>query len=329
MTFSFDAIGTHWQIDVYPAQIDVFSGKNGLFKGDGLYNEQGRTNQGLRGVNEQRTPEAHAVLFDKIKSRIAVFDKHYSRFRDDSLVAEMARNAGTYELPEDARPMMGLYETLYAATKGSFTPLIGSVMEDAGYDANYSLVPRGLRKPKAWNEIMEYQYPRLALKEPALLDFGALGKGYLIDIIGDLIEADGFASYVIDAGGDIRHRDHSNKSLRVGLEHPQDQSRVIGVIEITNKSICCSAGNRRTWAHFHHIINPHTLSSPRDVVSTWVVADSAMLADGIATSLFFVSPGRLASLFQFEYCILYPDSSIRASAGFEAEMYIKASEPQT
>lgn len=299
-TFSFEAIGTHWQIDVHDQ----------------------RTIPPLTlPLRKEETKEGVLSLEEKIQNRIAVFDKQYSRFRDDSLVFEMFNSAGSFTLPEDARPMMGLYETLYAATDGMLTPLIGSVMVEAGYDSKYSLVPKELHKPRRWQEVMEYEYPVLKLKEPALLDFGALGKGYMIDLVGELLEQEGVSSYVIDAGGDIRHRNPSGQSFRIGLEDPEDASRVIGTVDVVNRSICCSAGNRRAWAHFHHIINPNTLSSPRDVVSTWVIADSTILADGIATSLFFVSPDRLASLFQFEYCILYPDRSVKMSNGFGAELF--------
>jgi len=288
-TFFFEAVGTHWSIDLY----------------------------------DQRPPQADAELLQKINDRVAVFDKHYSRFREDSLVTKIARTSGIYHLPEDAGLMMGLYETLYAATGGALTPLIGSVMEEAGYDARYSLVPHELHHPKSWEDVIEYRHPTLTVREPVLLDFGALGKGYLIDIIGDLIETDGVSSYVIDAGGDIRHRHARGAGLRVGLEHPADATRVIGVVEIANQSICCSAGNRRAWANFHHIINPHTLTSPSDVSATWVIAGSTLLADGIATSLLLVPPQRLASLFQFEYCILYSDTSMRKSPGFTAEMFLQ------
>ena len=51
----------------------------------------------------------------------------------------MARAAGQYHLPDDAKPMFDLYYKLYAATDGKCTPLIGQVLVDAGYDANYSL----------------------------------------------------------------------------------------------------------------------------------------------------------------------------------------------
>ncbi len=336
MTFSFEAIGTHWQIDIHPAPKKELS-----LRSTDIVRSTGRTKNDVRltsdwcGVHESRTTEAYALLQEKIKNRIAGFDKHYSRFRDDSLVSEMARNAGSYTLPDDARLMMGLYETLYAATDGAFTPLIGSVLVEAGYDAKYALVPGELHAPKQWNDVMNYQYPDLVLKEPALLDFGALGKGYLVDVVGELIEREGIMSYAIDAGGDIRHRgvversftphhrDQSGKVLRVGLEHPNDKTKVVGVIEVANKSICCSAGNRRAWAQYHHIINPHTLSSPKHILSTWVTAGSTLLADGIATSLFFVPPERLISLFQFEYCILNPDYSAKKSSGFDAELFIR------
>ncbi len=285
-SFSFDAIGTHWQINIHDA----------------------------RAPHEQR-----AALFDALMQRIEAFDRAYSRFRSDSLVIEMSRTADTYALPEDAAPLIDLYARLYHITEGAFTPLIGSVMEEAGYDAAYSLTPRELHAPLPWDKALEYRFPTLTIKMPAVLDFGAAGKGYLIDLAGRLFEQHGIQAYTIDAGGDILHR--GGNPIRVGLEHPDNPCQVIGVVELGEGSICGSAGNRRAWDRFHHIIDPRTLESPRHILSVWVTAKTAILADALATCLFLVPVQLLTPHFDFEYAILNQDHSLQYSPGLVAEIF--------
>ena len=168
---------------------------------------------------------------------------------------------------------------------------------------------------------MDYQYPKISIKKQQVFDFGACGKGYLIDIIGNLIKEEGGYEYCINAGGDIRYI--SNKPLRVGLENPSDTSQAIGISTITNTSLCASSGSRRKWGKFHHIIDPHTLASPKKVVASWTLANDTLTGDALATSLFLVSPRILTPHFSFEYLVLFADSSFEKSPGFLAELFLK------
>ncbi len=283
----FEAIGTHWQIDIY---------------------------------EERAQKIERAALFNKIRDCIEEFDRAYSRFRDDSFVSAMARTAGVYTLPPDAKPLMDLYVSLYQATGGAFTPLIGDTLQEAGYDAQYSLRPGKLHAPLAWEEALDYDFPSLEMKKSSMLDFGAAGKGYCVDLIGALLQERGIDSYAIDAGGDMLYRNPAGP-LKVGLEHPENPKQVIGVYELAGGSICCSAGNRRAWQGYHHIIDPRTLQSPRDVLSVWATAESALVADAMATALFLVPAAALIPHFDFEYLLMRPDASIERSAGFHAELF--------
>lgn len=290
--FTFEAIGTGWTVDVW----------------------------------QNISTEKEKKILEKIKRRIDIFDKHYSRFRDDSLVTEMSHKAGDYVLPDDAKLMMDLYHQLFSLTDGLLTPLIGEVMVDAGYDAQYSLKQkRELTSPKSWDEVLEYDYPRLTLKTPTLLDFGAAGKGYLIDLVGEVLRENDITDFCIDAGGDILHRRTDGAVMRIGLENPENFSEVIGVCNLSNKSLCGSAGSRRRWSgleqNFHHIIDPKKLKSPTDVLATWTVADTTLLADALATSLFFVPPEKLFPHYQFEYVIMYSDYSALKSDSFSGQLF--------
>lgn len=288
VSFKFEAIGTQWQIDVF----------------------------------DQLKPRPAAQLLLKIRHRIETFDQNYSRFRGDSLVSKMAQKSGVYTLPSDADQLLSLYRELHQLTNGLFTPLIGQVLVDAGYDATYSLTQKNhLISPPSWDEVLVYENSQIKLNKPQLLDFGAAGKGYLIDLVSEVLEAAGHQNYCIDAGGDILHRSSSLQPLRVGLENPANIQEVIGVCSLSNQSICGSAGNRRTWKNFHHIINPQTLLSPSHILATWVVAKTTILADGLSTCLFFVPARTLIDKYEFEYLQLNSDFSIEKSQAFPAQLF--------
>ena len=285
--FNFEAIGTSWQIDLY-----------------------------------QELSEAAAdELLAKVKSRIDIFDAAYSRFRADSLVTKMSKVSGAFILPDDAEPIMSLYRDLYDRTDGLVTPLVGNLISDAGYDAGYTLKQKKpLEIPLEWDEAIEYRHPELIVKKPVLLDFGAAGKGYLVDLVGEVLESEGVFAFCIDAGGDILHKNGS--AIRVGLEDPDDAQQAIGVCTLQNQSICGSAGNRRVWEDFTHIINPKTLVSPKDISAVWVTSSTALVADAIATCLFFVPASRLSDAYRFEYLVVRSDHSIEKSPGFAGELFI-------
>ena len=299
-SFAFEAIGTSWQIDIL----------------------------------EELSAERQAALLTEIMARIETFDRTYSRFREDSTVTEMSRRAGRFEFSEDAATLLDVYRRLYDATGGSFTPLIGQAMADAGYDATYSLKPKPLSKPPAWDDVLSI-YPTfpspskgegqgevlVSTARPVLLDFGAAGKGYLVDLVAQIVSSFGIASFCVDAGGDMVCR--GPEPTRVGLENPLATDEAIGVATISNASICGSAGNRRAWGEFHHVIDPRTLSSPRHVLATWAIASTALIADAIATCLFLVPAEDLKTVYTFDYVILFADGTVERSPGAPVELFIK------
>lgn len=284
MQLSFQAIGTEWLIDIPSLPEGVSSDS----------------------------------LLEKILGRIEEFDRNYSRFRADSLVTQMSKHARAYQLPEDGKILMDSYEQFYQATAGAVTPMIGNTLEEAGYDSSYSLKPGKLNAPLFWGEAMEYDFPILKIKQPVLLDFGAAGKGYLVDIISQLLESERITQYCVDASGDIFCR---NLEMKVGLENPTDPTQAIGIVNLNNQSLCASSGNRRKWAEYNHIIDPTTLKSPDNILATWAIANTGIMADGLATCLYFVPAERLKSQFEFEYLILYKGHRVEKSPGFPAELF--------
>lgn len=284
-TFDFEAIGTKWVIDLYDNPID------------------------------------RSELENKIIREISNFSKIFSRFDPGSEISKAANHAYKIIIPENYMGVISLYEKLYKITEGKFTPLIGNLLEDAGYDKQYSLTPKKLRVVPKWEEVIKFNSPTLEIKKPAVLDFGAAGKGFLVDLIGKLLEENEIKNYCIDAGGDILYKTKNDRSLKVGLENPDNFEEVIGVCEIKNQSLCGSAGNRRKWGNFHHIMNPKKLESVESIKAVWVIAESGLIADGLSTALFLVSPDSLKKVFNFEYLKILTDGTFDKSENFPGEIF--------
>ena len=259
-------------------------------------------------------------LKNQIKNRIEMFEKTYSRFRNDSLVSQIAKKPGIYTFPEDAVELFEFYEELYDVTKGKVTPLIGGMLERAGYDAAYSFVTLPQTKLPALEETLEWSGNLLKVSQPVTLDIGAAGKGYLVDLLCELLDSEGIENYVVDASGDLRHKGKFEN--RVGLEDPRNPGSVIGAIDVVNKSLCASAINRRRWGDDqHHIFDPDTMKPTKDILATWVIADTAMIADGIATSLFFADPNVIRKKFSFEFLRMHANGAIDYSPAFEGRLF--------
>lgn len=273
--YAFEAIGTHWSIETAKA------------------------------LSPAEMRHIHKIIND--------FDGAYSRFRDDSLVSEARAVApGSVTFPDSIATLYNTYVKLERATDGAVNPLVGDTLEQLGYDATYSLRPTEsvITKPPSLAKVITRSGTTLTYNQPVMLDIGAIGKGYLVDCVAAYI-ASKQQHYVIDAGGDLHIS--VQEPYVIGLEHPNDLSQVIGTLSFTHGSICGSAPNRRAWGEkLHHIVDARTgQPTDNDIIATWAIADSTMLADALATALFFTPADALQRQFgDFRYIIMRSDSHL-------------------
>jgi len=256
---------------------------------------------------------------------IGQFDREWSRFRDDSDVTRLSRVPGSFSA-DDAGAMLDAYRALSAATDGAVSPLIGAGLSALGYDAAYSLRQGAPRPaPDDWERMLEWTDDRVSLSEAHLIDVGALGKGRLVDKVFRLL--DGVeGSLVVDASGDLRAR---GNPVRVGLEHPLDPTRAIGVVTLTDAALCASAINRRAWGDgLHHVLDARTGLPVRTWAATWAIASESpsptMTADAVATALFFDGGPQLAASWGVEWVRMTTDGLVESSPGCPAELFTSA-----
>lgn len=287
--FGFDAIGTGWQVlSAYP-------------------------------------------LPDPLRQQIVAltedFDRVWSRFRADSLVTEIAQaqGGGRFSFPARDAALLDLYDRLVTATGGAVDPLVGRDLELLGYDADYTLAPdraaiAGGRDRDVWAADIRREGTAVVTDHPVLIDVGAAGKGYLVDLIADALRDAGVDRFVVDGSGDLRHQ--GLDPVVVGLEHPTRPGSVIGTVLLRNRALCASATTRRMWGDgLHHILDGRTRQPVSNVIATWTIAVTAAAADGLATALFVTDPDHL-SAFAFSWVRMLADGRVQWSNDFDGELFL-------
>lgn len=261
-----------------------------------------------------------ARVQNEILTLIDDFDLIWSRFREGSVVRRMATRPGTYDFGPSAGPLLDLYRDLYRRTGGLVTPLIGNALEHLGYDAVYSMVAKsGSVRTQPWDGAVTRQGNEMSTSTRVTFDVGAAGKGYLVDLVLEVLRDNGSEHCVVDASGDLRH--HGGDVQRVGLEHPLESGTVIGVANVSGNALCASAVNRRIWGDgLHHVVNPQTGRPAGEVIATWVIAPTALLADGLATALFFV-PAKALQGMDFSFVRMLAGGRIEYSTNFDGELF--------
>lgn len=248
-------------------------------------------------------------LREMMATAIESFEAKFSRFRDESLVGRIARAryGGDFVFPDPqtAESLFVLYDRLFAASGGAIDPTVGEELTRLGYDARLTFrldhepeyqpdhddldphdsddtanpdADRAGRPARITWDSITHTGGMISTTRPLQLDFGAAGKGMMVDLLARMIERElPGAEYVVDAGGDLRVR--SASPIRVALEDPDDPSRAVGVAEIGSGSFCASAPSRRHWrvrsaegavAEVHHLLNALDGRPANEVRATWV-----------------------------------------------------------
>ena len=188
------------------------------------------------------------------------------------------------------------------ASNGAFDPTVGAQMEQLGFNREYRrdsevhshVAPHAV----SWRDIrLDPERSTVTLEKPMLLDLGAVAKGLAIDLA--KAELAPFTDFAIDAGGDLYLGGHNAKgeTWQVGVRHPRDTTQMLDALYVSNRAVCTSGDyERRTPSGAHHLLDARRGASADSLTSVTVIAESAMVADALATAAFALGPAEGAAL---------------------------------
>jgi thiamine biosynthesis lipoprotein len=212
-------------------------------------------------------------------------------------------------------------------TGGAFDPAIGHVMEDRGFNREYSsgaLIRSSIQSGShaTFRDVqLDPDRQAITLRRPLVLDLGAVAKGMAIDLAAKELQE--FEDFSIDAGGDLYlgGRNAKGEPWCIGIRHPRRDGEIIDVVRVSDRAVCTSGDYERRNPDEHgehHIMHPETGTSPRETASVTVLGPNAMLADAVATAVFVLGPTQgmeLLNNLELDGLIISPELQRYETAG--------------
>lgn len=243
-------------------------------------------------INEEKSTAA----FNSCTLLASTFSDTYSRFRADSVISILNQERVLENPSEECRALLTYGKNLYLRSDNTFNLLVGHVLEARGYDANYSFTPKA-GELKVCNPITDLQISEENVTlSCGNVDLGGFGKGYLIDLMKELLESQGLKYFLINGGGDMYATSELGEPVIIYLEHPTEPGKFIEQTTLLNQGFAASSPFKRQWLHenqtYTHIVSETTL----EPVASFVKAATATDADGFATTSLLIPQNQLESI---------------------------------
>jgi len=127
--------------------------------------------------------------------------------------------------------------------------------------------------------------------EGVYIDLGGIAKGYAVDQGIKILNERGITQAMVGAGGDSRMTGtRDGEPWIIGVRNPRDAGQMVAVLPLMDVSVSTSGDYERYFEEdgirYHHILDPKTGDSVRQVQSVTIVGTNAIQTDALSTSVF-------------------------------------------
>lgn len=278
-----------------------------------------------------KTAEEASAAIDEAFAEMARIEALMTPHDPASDVARLSGAVSALEVSAETAEVVALGEKVAAASDGAFDMALGRLKALWGVEGEAPRVPT----PAAIAAALEGTgVGDLTLKGKTItkgspdlaVDLGGIAKGYAVDRAAAVLRGAGVKSAAINAGGDIRLLgDRKGRPWRIGIQHPREGDKLLATLSLGPTAVVTSGDYERYFevggVRYHHLFDPATGYPARRCQSVTVVADSAALADALATAAFVLGPeGGLRLLDKFpgaEMLLVAADGSRHLSPGLQ------------
>ncbi|NMB70420.1 FAD:protein FMN transferase [candidate division WWE3 bacterium] len=239
---------------------------------------------------------------DKIIDQMKDFEQKYSRFIPNNYLSNL-NESEIFEASEDLLELIEAGESYYKKTQGLFDPTIHNYLVNEGYNVSknqgfYDKSIKPIEEIKKFNfSDININYQTKIIRKPKGLkiDFGGIGKGYIVDKTTKWVSQK-YMDFCIDAGGDmfLGGTDRINKYpyWAIEIENPLEEKpdTLLPTLLVKDLAIATSGIGKRVWQKDGetktHIIDPKTHKSVQnDLLSVTVIGNNTVYADIYAKTL--------------------------------------------
>lgn len=281
--------------------------------------------------SKDKAEEAMGRAFEEIDRLTGLM----SRFDDATAVAQLNKEGFLKDIPPEVARVIEKALGYYRISGGTFDITVKPVVdlfkesfEGKGHKApSEKALDRALQLVDARN--ISVQGRTVTFKKQGMgITLDGIAKGYIVDRASQVLTEQGIENHLINAGGDIRTRGEKadKKPWTVAIQDPQKKKQYPDIIHMRDGAVATS-GNYEIYYDrekmFHHIVNPKTGLSPELNTSVSVLANTAMEADALSTSVFVMAPqkgiGFINSVPSCECLVINKEGNLLKSKGWKSE----------
>ena len=131
---------------------------------------------------------------------------------------------------------------------------------------------------------------RIVLARPGMgLTLNSGAQGYVTDRLAEVLRAHGFDRMLVDMGEPRALAAKPDGSAwRIAIANPADPAQTVATLEVVDRCVATSGGYGTLFdpaGRFTHILDPRTGGTAPALAGVSVVAETATLADGLATAM--------------------------------------------
>jgi thiamine biosynthesis lipoprotein len=220
------------------------------------------------------------------------------------------KSSGAFDI--SIQPMLDLWASKYAPGGTNQPPTSDEINETLKL-VNYSAIM--------------IEGNNVSMNNGMKITLGGVAKGYAVDAAVESMIDDGITSGFVNAGGDGRYigTKPDGSQWRVGLQNPDKSEDSVTIMDIRDVAVATSGNYERYFsdeAKVSHIADPRTGYPSGNLISSTVIAETAMDADALATSVFILGEeeglAMVEELEGVECLIITNDKEIIRSSGFSS-----------
>jgi FAD:protein FMN transferase len=231
----------------------------------------------------------------------------YSRYREDTVVAQINHGAGAVPVMVDAetKALLDYADACFRQSGGRFDITSGVLRQAWNFRAG--VVPTreqlvAVLPLIGWQKV-QWRAPRFYLPRQGMeIDFGGIGKEYAADRASAACADAGARHGLVNLGGDVRvigpHPD--GRPWLIGIRHPRSEGETIASIAISSGALATSGDYERFFerdgVRYCHILNPRTGLPVQRWQSVTVIAPLCIAAGSYCTIAMLLEDGARAFL---------------------------------
>ena len=144
-----------------------------------------------------------------------------------------------------------------------------------------------------------------SLPEGAMIDLGAVAKGYTGALLRQYFLENGVTSALLDLGGSIQAvgKKNGREYWRVAVKDPEEPGAYLGVLKIDDQAVVTSGAYERYFEEggkrYGHIMDPKTgRPAESGLLSVTVMGKDGLLCDAFSTALYVMGEEKAVSLWK-------------------------------